>query len=113
MIVCYNYFVVISDITSILKETPNEDELIYLLLDIDDNWDSIGVSLEVHHDILDDLKHGQDDNINKLRKIFKISRDTQPFPLTWETVITAIESDIVDNSKKAKEIRRYLKLSKL
>ena len=40
-----NCFVLISDITSILKETPKEYELCYLLADINDKWYDIGQSL--------------------------------------------------------------------
>ena len=109
MTVCYNiYFVAISDITSILKETPDEDDLVHRLLGIEDNWYRIGESLQVHCNDLDHIKHSQDNNIARLRKVLKIS-----LHVTWEKVITAIEGPIVKNKKKAMEICHHLKLGKL
>ena len=91
-----------------MKETPDEDELIYRLLGIEDKWYMIGKSLEVHDNDLDYIKHNLDNNIYKLRKVFKISSH-----VTWEKVVNAIEGPIVNNKKKAMEIRHCLKLGKL
>ena len=90
--VCYNnYFVAFSDITSILKDTPEKYELYHLLHDIMDKWYDIGLTLQVDRSILDDLTHSQDDDdLPKVMKILNCWKDTQPFPVTWETVITAI-----------------------
>ena len=108
MTVCYNnYFVIILDITSILKETPDEDELVCQLLGIEDKWYRIGKSLQLDCNDLDHIKHSQDDNIAKLRKVLKIS-----LHVTWEKVITAIKGPIVKNEKKAMEICHHLKLGK-
>ena len=91
-----------------LKETPDEDELVCQLLGIENKWYRIGKSLQVHSNDLDHIKHSQDDDITKLKKVFKIS-----LPFTWEKVITAIEGPIVKHKKIAMEIRHYLKLGKL
>ena len=113
MIVCYNnYFVVISDITSILKETPTVKELYHLLYGINDKWYDIGLSLQVRHNVLDNLKQSRGGDLFKLNKVIKTWKETQPSPDTWETVITAIESPIVNDKETADLIRQYLSTGK-
>ena len=80
-----------------------------MLFSIDDKWYEFGVTLQVPQNVLDGLKH---DNAAKLREIFKIWKDTQPSPITWETVITGIESPLVNKKELADEICRRLKYSK-
>ena len=107
MTACYNiYFVVISDITSILKETPTKLELFHLLCS--DKWYDIGLSLQVRRNVLDNLKQSEGDDVLKLDKLINIWKETQPSPDTWETVITAIESPIVNDKETADLIREYL-----
>ena len=113
MTVCYNNcFVLISDITSILKEAPTNHELSYLLIGISDQWYDIGLSLQVHRNVLDDLKQREDNNYTKLNKLIDVWKQTQPSPDTWETMITAIESPIVNDKETADLIRQYLSTGK-
>ena len=73
MTVCYhNYFIVISGITSILKEFPDERVLFNLVYDISDQWYDIGLSLQVCRNVLDDLKQSEDDDETKLKKVLNI-----------------------------------------
>ena len=114
MIVCYNnYFVVISGITSILKETPDEYELFSLLRSISDKWYDIGLSLQVRRNVLDEIKQSQDNDETNLKKVTNIWRDTKSSPDTWETIITAVESPVINNKEIADSIRHLLKISKL
>ena len=114
MTVCYNnYFIVISDITSILKETPNEDELLLLLRSISDKWYDIGLSLQVRRNVLDEIKQSEDNDETKLKKVFNIWEETKSSPDTWETMITAVESPVINNKEKADLIHQYLQYSKL
>ena len=106
-----NYFVVISDITSIVKESPTKFELYSLLYDYDDKWYQFGMALQVHHKILDELKLKYTGS--KLDGVINSWKDTQPSPDTWETVITAIESPIINDKEKADRIRQYLSTGKL
>ena len=113
MTVCYNnYFIVISGILSNLKETPNADELVLLLINISDKWYDIGLSLQVHRNVLDDLKKREGDYPTKLNKVIYSWKDTQPSFVTWETIITAIESPIVNDKETADLIRQYLSIGK-
>ena len=99
--------------TSTLKETPAKFILHDLLNDISDKWYDIGLALQVHRSILDYLSCSQDSNVDKLLKVIKNILDTQPSTVTWETVITAIESPTVNNKARADEIRQYLSVGKI
>ena len=111
-----NYFIVISGITSILKETPTKSELLELfrlLIGISDKWYDIGLSLQVLHNVLDEIKQSEDNDETKLVKVTNIWRDTKSSSNTWETMITAVESPVINNKVIADEIRQYLQSSKL
>ena len=112
-ICCNNCFVLISDITSILKETPTENELFNLLYDISDKWYDIGLSLQVHRNVLDEIKQSEDNDETKLEKVINMWEDTKSSSTTWETIITAAESSVINNKEIADMIRQYLKFSKL
>ena len=112
MTICYNYyFVIISDITNILKATPDEDQLFDLLYNIRDKWNEIGLALHVHHNILADLKHLNYSDTFRLLNVINICI-TQPSPITWEMVITAMENPIVNNKEKSDLICHYLSAGK-
>ena len=103
-----------SDITNTLKETPTKYEILNQFMDISDKWYDIGVILKVPHSVLDDIKHSWDDSNEKnLSKVVDNWITTPSFPVTWEAVITVIESPTINNNKKADKIRYYLKLRKL
>ena len=72
------------------------------------SWQVIGLALGVSHDYLDGLMHSQDDPIIKLSNVIRNWIDSQSSPVTWKTVISAIEGPIVNNKRKADEIRDYL-----
>ena len=109
--ICYdNYFIVISGITSKLSEYPTREELWWLLNDINDKLYEIGLSLQIPPNVLDDLKHRE--GIYELLAVINIFLTTQPSTVTWETVINAIESPIVNDKKTADLIHRYLNTCK-
>ena len=102
-----------SDITSILKKTPDEDGLLFQLFHIRHNWYDIGLSLQVRRNVLDDLKQSEDNRQTRLRKVINIWKDTKSSSVTWETVITAMESPIINNKRIADYIRQHLRLGRL
>ena len=72
-------------------------------------WYEIGLSLKVPHKILDGLKRSQESDAIKLSEVIESWLTTSESHLvTWETVIDAIKSPIVNNIKKATEIHEYL-----
>ena len=97
-----NYY--FSDLSNVLKNAPNELLLINLLADIEHKWYEIGCALQVQQDVLETLQHN---NLLNLSDVIRIWKDTQPSPITWETVIDAIEGPIVNDKKTADEIRQY------
>ena len=106
---CITDFVLsILDISNILKEIPRHYDLLCLLADIKNSWQDIGLALGVSDDYLDGLKHSQDTPSTKLSNVIRKWMDSQPSLVTWKTVISAIEGPIVDNKRKADEIRDYL-----
>ena len=110
MTICYNNcFAVISDITSILKKSPTRYELFNLLFYFNEKWYDIGLSFQVPHDVLDNLKQSEDNNYTKLEKVINIWKDIQPSFVTWETVITAFDSPIINDKEIADLIRQYLR----
>ena len=72
------------------------------------SWELIGLALGVSSDYLDGLSCSQDALIIKLSNVISKWMDSHSSPVTWETVIFAIEGPIVDNKMKADEIRHYL-----
>ena len=113
MKVCYNNYFSLSGISSILKETPNEDEPFSLLYTVNDMWYDIGFSLQVRRSDLEDLKQSDDDNLTKLKKVIDIWKDTKSSSVTWEKIITVMEDPVIDKKEIADEIRQNLKSSKL
>lgn len=50
----------------------------------------------------------QKTNVEKLHAVIDNLLTAHPFPVSWETVITAIESPIVNNKELPDLIRQYL-----
>ena len=104
------FFVVISDISG--TSTLDSDTVAHLLMDIAHKWYEIGLSLRVHCSFLDDLKRSPGCSYKKLKKIIEFWIDTGPSPVTWGTIISAIDSYPVNENKIANRMRQNLKHSK-
>ena len=77
---------------------------------MDHQWNVIGEALKVSFNILSGLKTSTEANIDKLGKVIHAWQTSQPSPVTWETVISAIEGNIIKNVAKSNEIRDHLHL---
>ena len=77
---------------------------------IDHKWHEIGLALRVHDNILEGLKRQGEakSNVLKLNEVINSWIITKSSPVTWDTLITAIEGPLVNNVQKADEIRDYL-----
>ena len=95
----------------VLKETPNEHELLNLLADVNNMWQEVGLALGVDSNFLEGLQKEKDGNTTKLSKVIRRWINNKSSPVTWETVITAMEGRIIANRAKADEIRVHLGLS--
>lgn len=93
----------------ILRKAPGKLELLKLLADIDDKWYYIGLELNVPQSTLDGLKTNPEKNMYKLEQVIETWINTTDENLvTWAIVLTAIEGSIINNRKKASEIRQFL-----
>lgn len=104
--------IILLDIAGILKTTPDTDKICHLLVDNDFMWYEIGLSLRVHHSVLNNLKCSPGCAYYKLKKVIKNQKESEPSPITWKTVISAIESPIVNNKEIANDIRYNFKYGK-
>ena len=104
---CYwiSYF---TDISEVLKQKPTRFDLLNLLAPIDHNWYHIGLALNVREGILMSLAQSSFSNLTRLSHVVQSWIDTQSMPVTWETVIFAVESPIVNNMTVAANLRDYL-----
>ena len=97
------------DILDISKKAPTKHKLLKLLADIDYKWHEVGLAFHVPDNILNGLKYNNDSNIVKLSKVIDAWITTnEAYHVTWDMVILAIGGPIVNNKKKADEIRDYL-----
>ena len=87
---------------------PRHYDVLCLLEDIDNRWRDIGLALGLSYNHLDSLSNSQDTPSTKLSNVIRNWMDSQSSPVTWKTVISAIEGPIVNNKRKADEIRDYL-----
>ena len=91
-----------------MKQEPTKIELLKLLVPIAHKWYLVGIALEVRDGVLMSQRDSNDSNLTKLSSVIQFWMDTQSTPVTWETVIFAVESPIVNNMKLADELRNYL-----
>ena len=104
------FFVIISDISG--TSTLDSEEIAHLLNGIEHKWYEIGLSLQVQRSVLDDLRRSPACSYKKIKIIIEIWKDIKPSPVTWRTLITAIESYSVNEKEIANRIRQNLKHSK-
>ena len=92
----------------ILKESPNQREALSLLTNISAEWEEIGSALNVSQNELDGLWHDHRSMKMKLSQVLTLWINSESSPVSWETLISAIEGPIVNNKKTAKKICDYL-----
>ena len=80
------------------------------MVDISHQWNIIGIALKVSDNVLEDLQTSEKHSKVKLNTVIRTWFTSQPSPVTWDTVISAIEGRIVNNLAKANEIRDHLGL---
>ena len=79
-----------------------------MLIGISAKWEEIGSALNISRNELDGLQHANSNTKMKLSQVLALWIDSESTPVSWETLISAIEGPIVNNKQKAKEIRDYL-----
>ena len=103
-----------NSLLDVWKEAPNVHDILNLLADISHNWMEIALAISIPRNVLNGLQHtySVSDTV-KLNHVLQTWMDTQSSPVTWETIISAIEGPIVNNKRKADEIRQYLGKQKI
>ena len=97
-----------------MKKVPTKHELLKLLADISHLWHEIGLSLNVSDSVLGGLKRSQESDTIKLSEVIQSWLTTsQPYFVTWETVIDAIKGPIVKHIEKANALHQHLTKGKL
>ena len=90
-------------------DEPDDLELKTLLASIDHKWRQIGVALKVANNELCGIKDNENENSTRLSLVLQNWKETsERSKVTWETVIIAVHGPIVNDARKAQEIRRYL-----
>ena len=108
--ICILLLVIILYFLDILKSPPNEHDLLELLADTCSNWYLIGNSFKLTENTLQCIERSSNGDKIRLLKVINEWNTTQSSPFTWKTVISAMESNSVNNKKKANEIRKHLGL---
>ena len=79
------------------------------MTNISADWEVIGIALNISQN---DLKGLRQENTNitvKLAQVINLWIESESLsPVSWKTLISAIEGPIVNKKKKAKEIRNRL-----
>ena len=96
------------DITEILKQVPRQSDLLHLLADIAYDWEHIGIALKLGYSTLGSLAQSKFTNIKRLAEVIQCWRESQSTPVTWETVISAVEGPTVQKKKVADNMRKFL-----
>ena len=68
------------------------------------SWYNIGLELDIPHTELDNLKEDHSGSSHLMREMLKYWIDKAVVPPTWETVVKALRSGIVDEKFVAKQL---------
>ena len=98
----------IIDIAQLLKKEPNLTDLLTLLADIKYEWHNIGIALEVKQSVLESCKRSNEDNGYNLFKVINTWMTSMTSEVTWQSIIAAVESPIVNHKSTAVKMRMFL-----
>ena len=96
------------DLSKVLNKIPDKQDLVNLLADVIDVWENIGIVLKVSNGKLQSLRYSYLNEALKLADMLQSWLDERPTPVTWSTVISALESKIVSKKQTAMEILQFL-----
>ena len=93
---------------SIFNSAPDKRDLLELLADIKHLWYNIGEALRVPYTELKSLQHSSLPDLNKLSSVLQCWIDKCTTEVTWNSIITAMKSKIVEQAKVGEEIRGHI-----
>ena len=88
------------DVSKVLNKIPDKQDLVNLLADVIDVWENIGIVLKVSNGKLQSLRYSYLNETLKLGDMLQSWLDEGPTPVTWSTIISALESKIVAKNKQ-------------
>ena len=95
----------------ILDKTPSKRHVVNLLAKNAHEYKKFAIALDVDRGFAKGLSG--DDNVEKLDEIIGKWMTTRSCPVTWRTIIEAVESDTLGNNKElAEKIMDWLKEDK-
>ena len=94
--------------STVLQKKPDFKNLLGILVDINYDWEKIGIALEVENCVLTGLLPSREDNTFKLTRVLRSWMDKMPTSITWEVVLKAVEGSIVKSPSTAMKIRKFL-----
>ena len=81
-------------------------DAVSLLANISAKWQEIGLALNISRNELDGLQDSHNSTTTKLSQVINLWIESESSsPVSWETLISAIEGPIV---KKKRRLRRYV-----
>lgn len=92
-----------------IDEKPQKLHLQKLLSSIKYQWRIIGEALQVRHEDIMSLEYNSTyDNTIRLSQVLQFWMDQMKTPVSWHTIIKAIEEPPIDNATIAQEICLFL-----
>ena len=95
-------------IDNIFHSKPEKQDLLELLACISYQWQIIGEALGVPYSVLMSLLQMNSDNKNKLSSVLQCWMDQCTTKATWNSIISAIEGEIVGQKTVAEKIRKHV-----
>ena len=93
---------------SILKKSPNVDDVFHLIKNHSAQWNNFGIALKVdvntRRSLLQEVRL---ENDGKLDCILRKWHEAQPSEVTWEKVLEVLDS--MELRRTANEVKRFLK----
>ena len=87
---------------------PELTDLLGLLADINYEWETIGVALNVQEAVLGGLRYGSQSDKIKMMRVVQSWINAIPSEVSWLTVIKAVEGPIVNHPATAMKMQQYL-----
>ena len=79
---------------------------------VTDNWEKIGILLDVPYSDIKTISRNTDDIVLRLAEVFDVWKKNGSPPYTWTTIIDALRAPLVGQVQLAKEVEEWVIESK-
>ena len=105
----YSLLYIGNDISKVLNKKPDNRHVVELLAQNANKYKRLALVLDVDYEFVEGLKSGDDDIVN-LDKVIRRWMRTCCSPVTWNTIIEAVESVVFGkNLDLGEKIRNWLR----